>query len=227
MIDNNMAEEKDENKLSPEPTGTKVVSEAVLEEEEEKSSKPSIVAKSVPSRQGIAFRPKFGAPFRSATLESGEFESRLLDLARVVRVSAGGKRLRFRAVVVIGNKMGKVGVGVGKGLDVAQAVEKATRMAKKNILNIPTVEGTIPYPVMAKFGAAQILLKPQRKGKGLVAGGTVRIVCSLAGIKDISSKMLGRTSNKLNNAMATIAALKKLKIEIPEKHATEPIKTGT
>jgi small subunit ribosomal protein S5 len=142
-----------------------------------------------------------------------EFESKLLDLARVTRVSAGGRRFRFRAVVVVGDKNGKVGVGVAKGVDVAQAVEKATRLAKKNLVEVPIVEDTIPHETYSKFGAAQVLLKPQRKGRGLVAGGTVRVICNLAGIKNISSKVLGRTGNKLNNAQATIEALKKLKVK--------------
>ena len=154
-----------------------------------------------------------------------EFESKLLDLARIAKVSAGGRRLRFRAVMVVGNKNSKVGVGVSKGLDVAQAVEKSTRLAKKNIITVPIVNDTIPYEVLSKFGAAKILLKPQRKGRGLVAGGTVRVICNLAGIKNISSKVLGRTGNKLNNAIATINALKKLRIK--ESHATAPVKTGT
>lgn len=140
-----------------------------------------------------------------------EFDSKLLDLARVVRVAAGGRRFRFRAVVVVGDKQGKVGVGVAKGLDVAQAVEKATRLAKKNLVNVPIVEETIPHEVEAKFGPARVLLRPQRTGRGLVAGGTVRIICQLAGIKNISSKVLGRTGNKLNNAKATIEAFQKLK----------------
>jgi len=139
------------------------------------------------------------------------FESKLLDLARVTHVRAGGKRLRFRAAVVVGNGAGKVGLGVGKGRDVQQAVEKATRLAKKNLIEVPLVEGTIPHETYAKFGAAEVLLRPQKRGRGLVAGGTVRIVCLLAGIKDISSKILGRTGNKINNAKATIAALKKLR----------------
>jgi small subunit ribosomal protein S5 len=143
--------------------------------------------------------------------EKEEFESKLLDLARVTRVSAGGRRFRFRATVVVGNKQGKIGVGVAKGTDVAQAVEKATRLAKKNLVDVPIVEDTIPHQVSSKFGAAKVLLKPQRKGRGLVAGGTVRIICTLAGIKNISSKVLGRTGNKLNNAQATIRALKMLK----------------
>jgi len=140
-----------------------------------------------------------------------EFESKLLDLARVTKVTGGGKTMRFRAVIVAGNKMGKVGVGAAKGLDVSQAIEKATRVAKKNLKDIPMSNGTIPFEVEAKLGPSRVILKPQMKGKGLVAGGTVRIICSLAGIQDISSKTLSRTRNKLNNARATMLALSKLK----------------
>lgn len=150
-----------------------------------------------------------------------EFESKLLDLARVTRVTAGGRRLRFRAAMVIGDKKGRIGFGIAKGKDVAQAVEKATRVAKKNLITVPIVEETIPHPVEAKFGAARIMLKPQRKGRGLVAGGTIRIICTLAGIKNISSKIIGRTGNKINNAKATIKALKEL------KHASTSTKTKT
>ncbi len=140
-----------------------------------------------------------------------EFESKLLDLARVARMTAGGRRFRFRAGVVIGDKVRRVGFGMAKGVDVAQAVEKATRAAKKNLIEVPIIQETIPHQVEAKFGAAKILLKPQRRGRGLVAGGTVRVICALAGIKNISSKILGRTGNKINNAKATIAALQKLR----------------
>ena len=140
-----------------------------------------------------------------------EFESKVLDISRVARMTAGGRRMRFRAVVAVGDQKSRVGLGVAKGADVAQAVEKATRAAKKNLISVPIVEGGIPHRIEAKFGAAEVLLKPQKKGRGLVAGGTVRIICSLAGIKDISSKVLGRTVNKLTNALATIEALKNLK----------------
>ena len=144
-----------------------------------------------------------------------EFESKLLDLNRVSHTRAGGKKLRFRALVIVGNRAGKVGVGVASGLDVAQAIEKATYQAKKNVIEIPIVDGTIPHEVEAKFGAARVLLKPQRKGRGLVAGGTVRVICQLAGIRDISSKVLGATGNKINNARATVKALRALKIRAP------------
>jgi len=150
-----------------------------------------------------------------------EFESKLLDLARVSHTRAGGKKMRFRAVVVVGNKSGKIGLGVASGLDVAQAVEKATFQAKKRAIVVSIVEGTIPHEVAAKFGPARILLRPQRKGRGLVAGGTVRIICQLAGIKNISSKVLGRTGNKLNNGRAVISALTKL------KYAAAPIKSNS
>jgi len=158
--------------------------------------------------------------FKKFEKPKDEFESKLLDLARVTRVAAGGRRFRFRTVMVVGDKKGRVGIGVAKGLDVAQSVEKATRLAKKNLIVVPMVEGTIPHETSAKFGAAEVLIKPQRKGRGLVAGGTVRVIASLAGIKNISSKILGRTGNKLNNALATIKAFKKLKIKSEKQHAT-------
>ncbi len=140
-----------------------------------------------------------------------EFESKLLDLARISHTRAGGRKMRFRAVIVTGDKKGKVGLGIAKGSDVQLAIEKATRLSKKYLIEVPIIEETIPYEVEAKVSAARILLRPQRKGRGLVAGGTVRVVCSLAGIKNISSKVLGRTGNKINNARATMEALKKLK----------------
>ena len=161
------------------------------------------------------FHPSFGrAPMRRRGMESRDgFESKLLELARVTRVTAGGRHFRFRAVVIVGNKTGKVGVGVAKGLDVAQAVEKSTRLAKKSLIEVPILKNTIPHEVTSKYSSARVLLKPQREGRGLVAGGTVRVICNLAGIKNISSKILGRTGNKLNNARATIDALKKLRIK--------------
>lgn len=161
-------------------------------------------------------------PAKEPKRKKEEFESQLLDLARVTRVTAGGKKLRFRAVVVVGDKKNKVGVGVAKGKDVARAIEKATREAKKNIIEIPIFAETIPHQVESKFGPARVLLRPQRKGRGLVAGGVVRVICNLAGIKNISSKLLSRSRNKLNNARATISALKKLK-----QHAIKPTETKT
>lgn len=151
-----------------------------------------------------------------------EIESKVIEIRRVVRVRGGGKYLRFRAIVISGDKAGKVGVGVAKGKDVAEAVEKATRLSKRDIFEVPILNETIPHEVYAKYGPAEVLLKPQKKGKGLIAGGVVRVICKLAGIKNISSKILGTTTSKINNARATIKALKKLKI----KHAASPNKTN-
>jgi len=162
----------------------------------------------------------FNSNRRTERRPKDDFESRLLDLARVSHTRAGGRKIGFRAVIISGDKKGKVGIGMGTGQDVAAAVEKATRLSKKSLVEFPIVEETIPFEVSAKAGAARILLRPQGKGRGLVAGGTVRVICSLGGIKNISSKVLSRTGNKLNNARATIEALKKLKVkEIKNKHA--------
>jgi len=139
------------------------------------------------------------------------FKEAVLDLRRVTRVVAGGKRFRFRATVVIGDEKGKVGVGIAKGLDVAQAIAKAKNQAIKNLFTIPLEENTIPYDVEAKFSAARVLIRPAKLGHGLKAGKSVRAVLSLAGIKDASAKCLGRTKNKLTNALATIEALKKIR----------------
>lgn len=157
------------------------------------------------------FKPvrKFG--FSRGGNSKDEYETKLLDLARVTRVTGGGKRLTFRAVVIAGDKKSKIGIGVDKGKDVSQAIEKATSRAKKNMINVVIVGGTIPHQVQLKVGPSEILLKPQREGRGLVAGGVVRAICDLAGIKNVSSKILSGSKNKLNNARATVEALKMLK----------------
>ncbi|MDO8430153.1 MAG: 30S ribosomal protein S5 [bacterium] len=141
------------------------------------------------------------------------FKEKVLDLRRVTRVVAGGKRFRFRVTLVIGDEKGSVGVGVAKGLDVQSAIEKSKRDARKNVIKIPLNKRTIPHEVRAKFSAADVLIKPAVEGHGLKAGGAVRVVLSLAGIKDVTAKCLGRTPNKLTNAMATIKALSQLKVK--------------
>ncbi len=146
--------------------------------------------------------------------EKSEYDQKVLDMARVTRVVAGGRRFSFRATVGLGNKKGKIGVGVGKGLDVSQAVEKAVADAKKNMIVVVLKDGTIPHEIEAKYAAARVFLKPAPKGKGLVAGGAMRIICSLAGIENITAKIISKSTNKLNNARATLEALKKLKIKM-------------
>ena len=141
-----------------------------------------------------------------------EFNEKVLELRRVTRVVAGGKRFRFRATLILGDGKGKIGIGVAKGLDVQSSIGKARVAARKEMTTIRIKDGrTIPHEVEAKYSAARVLIKPAREGHGLKAGGAVRFILNLAGIKDASAKILGRTSNKLTNAMAAIEALKQLK----------------
>ncbi|MCK5211561.1 30S ribosomal protein S5 [Candidatus Parcubacteria bacterium] len=139
-----------------------------------------------------------------------EYEQRIVDIARVTRVMAGGKRMRFRACVAVGNRKGKIGVGLDKGADVSIAVNKAVNQAKKNMIDVPIVNETVPHEIYHKMGAAKVLLKPARKGKGVIAGGAVRIILELAGVKNITSKILG-TNNSVNVAKCTIEALDNIK----------------
>lgn len=141
-----------------------------------------------------------------------DMKEKVLDLRRVTRVMAGGKRFKFRATLVIGDGKGNVGVGIAKGADVSQSVQKAKHDAKKHMIKIQLDNRTIAHEVEAKFSAARVLIKPASQGHGLKAGGAVRVVLSLAGVKDATAKCLGRTPNKLTNAMATIEALKKLRV---------------
>jgi len=142
--------------------------------------------------------------------EKPEFDQQIVDLARVTRVMAGGKRMRFRACVVIGNRKGKVGVGLAKGKDVALAVGKAVKKAEKNIITVNMVNNTIPHEVYIKSGSSKILLKPAPEGTGVISGGAVRTVLDLAGVKNIVSKIMG-TNNKVNNVKTVIEALESLK----------------
>ena len=141
--------------------------------------------------------------------KKSEFKDRVLEVRRVTRVMAGGKRFSFRVTVVVGDEKGKVGIGIAKGLDVATAVQKAIRQGQKNMIPIVLKDNrTILYDVETKYGAARVRLKPARVGHGLIAGGSARSVLELVGIRDISAKILGRTTNKLSNAMATLKALR-------------------
>lgn len=160
-------------------------------------------------------RRGFGAKkFGSRQEKKDEFEQRILDIARVTRVMAGGKRMRFRACVAIGDKKGRVGVGVGKGLDVTLAVNKAVNRAKKEMIEVPIYKDTIPHRVYNKYCAGKMLIKPAGKGRGVVAGSVARVIFELAGVRNVTSKSLG-SNNKLSRSRCVIEALKKLKkIEI-------------
>ncbi len=149
-------------------------------------------------------------PSRSEERVPDEFEQKIIDIARVTRVMAGGKRMRFRACVAIGNKKGKVGIGLAKGADVTLAVAKAVNQAKKDLVTVPIVKQTIPHAIDQKFGAARVFLKPAALGRGIIAGGIVRTIFELSGVNNVSSKVLG-TNNKVNNAKCVMIALRNLR----------------
>lgn len=155
-------------------------------------------------------KPGFRKDRRGAP-EKSEFDQFILDLARVTRVTEGGKHMSFRTCVIIGDRHGRVAFGVAKGKDVQGGVEKAVNQAKKHIIKVPIVKDTIPHQVLSKFKAASILLKPAPRGSGIIAGGAVRVVLELAGIPNVSSKILGKTKNKIALVKATFAALQSFK----------------
>jgi small subunit ribosomal protein S5 len=140
-----------------------------------------------------------------------EWSERVVSIQRVTKVVKGGKKMSFRATVVVGNEQGKVGVGVGKAGDVITAVRKGVTDGKKHVITIPlTSSNSIPHPINGRFGAAKLILRPSAEGSGVIAGGSIRTVLELAGIKNILSKQLG-SNNLLNNARATINGLSSLK----------------
>lgn len=141
--------------------------------------------------------------------EEKQFDERTLHIDRVARVVKGGRRFRFRALVVVGDRKSRVGIGIAKGADVTAAVTKATDVAKKHFVNVPLYKGTLPHEAEAKISGARILLKPASAGTGLIAGGVVRTILEVAGVKNALSKSLGST-NKANTAYATIAALESI-----------------
>lgn len=150
--------------------------------------------------------------------EPREFEQRMLDLSRVTRVTAGGKRMRFRAALAIGDKKGRVGFGVAKGLDVQGAIQKAYTQAKKNLVNVKTINETLPHAYEARFSSTRVLLKPAPKGTGLKSGGAVREILALAGVSNAVSKILNG-QNKINVAKATLKALESM--VVPEGVLTD------
>ena len=144
-----------------------------------------------------------------APQEPKQFEELVINIDRVSRVVKGGRRFRFKALVVVGDRKTKVGVGVAKGADVQAAVQKATDVAKKNLITIPVINETIPHENEVKFSGARVLLKPAAPGTGIIAGGVVRSIIGVTGIRNLLSKSLNST-NKVNIAYATIEALRGL-----------------
>ncbi|MFZ3044006.1 MAG: 30S ribosomal protein S5 [Minisyncoccia bacterium] len=155
--------------------------------------------------------PRTGGRNTRAPRERGEFDQVTIDARRVARVMAGGRRFNFSLVVVIGDRKGRVGVGLGKGVDTALAIDKATRDAKKHLFTVPrTKSGSIPHQVEAKYASSTVEIIPS-KGRGLVAGSAMRTVLDLAGVTDVVTKIHTRSKNKLTIARATVAAMKKLR----------------
>ncbi|MGB9598450.1 MAG: 30S ribosomal protein S5 [Minisyncoccales bacterium] len=141
------------------------------------------------------------------------WETRIVQLKRVAHTRAGGKKIRFRATVAGGNRQGKVGIGIASANDVSEAISKASRLSEKRAIEVPLVNQTIPYEIKTKFKNIVIILKPRKKGQGLRVGTTVKLICELAGIKDLSVKKIGKTSNKMNIAQAMLEALKKIRLK--------------
>ena len=159
-----------------------------------------------------------GGGKRRQQKEPKEFEEAILQIDRVTRVVSGGRRLRFRISVVIGDQKGRVGFGVGKSAEVMVGIQKAVAQAKKNLINVPIFNGTIPHEMNSTFKSSRVLLFPAPEGKGVIAGGAVRRILELAGVKNVLSKIHG-SRNKLNVAVATIKALEGLQNIAP--HGTE------
>ena len=145
------------------------------------------------------------------------FDQKVLQIRRVSKKTKGGDRISFTALVVLGDHKGRVGVGLGKAPGVKSAIQKASRKATRKLVNLPLVDGTIPHSIIAEFSAAKVLLKPAPPGTGVIAGGSVRAVVEVAGVKDIVAKMLGN-NNKLTNVFATMKALEKIE-QLEKKHA--------
>ncbi len=172
------------------------------------------------SQQGDR-RPRRNNDRMQMPREEKIFEEYVINIDRVARVVKGGRRFRFKALVAVGDKKNRVGIGVSKGSDVQSAVAKATDVAKKSLVTIPIANATIPHDVEVKVSGARVLLKPAAPGTGVIAGGVVRSIIGLTGIHNLLSKSLGST-NKVNNAYATIEALRQL---VPADQWLNPPKT--
>ncbi len=184
-----------------------------MAEEQATSAAPAAPVTQVPARpqRHDGGRPPRGprGPRQQLAPEEKQFDERVVHIDRVARVVKGGRRFRFRALVVVGDRKGKVGIGTAKGADVTAAVSKATEVAKKHLVKVILYKGTLPHEVEAKVSGAKILIMPAAPGTGLIAGGVVRTVLEVAGVSNALSKSLG-SSNKTNIAYATIEALQAL-----------------
>jgi len=209
---------------------------ATIKATDDKPKKEAPKTEAKPGKTGGAPGKKFDSKFKGKKgfdkrrgrggrgPEDREFDQKTLDIARVTRVTKGGKRMRFRALVVQGNRKGRVGFGIAKGADVAISVNKAGNRAKKKMIDVPFKNDTIPHEVRAKYAAARVMLKPAVRGSGIKAGGAVRAVLEVAGIPNVTGKIMG-SKNKINNVKATFKALEALvKVESDKKADNKPSK---
>ena len=176
-------------------------------------AKPAFTSARKPyaGRKGGSDKPGGRGPRKFAERPKPEFDQKILSIRRVTRVMAGGRRFSFSVSMLIGDRKGSVGIGLGKSNDTSLAIQKAVASARKNMIKIPlTADMSIKHDVQAKYKASEIFIMPN-KGKGLVAGGAVRDILNLAGIKNVTGKILSRSKNQLNNARATVKAFQKLK----------------
>lgn len=140
-----------------------------------------------------------------------EYSERIISINRVAKVVKGGKRFRFSVLVAVGDGVNKVGIGSGKAKEISDAIRKGVDQAKKNMVELKKVQSTLPHPIVGKFGAAEVLLRPAAPGTGVIAGGAVRAIMELGGVKDVLTKVIGRTSNPINVSYATMEAVKGLR----------------
>jgi small subunit ribosomal protein S5 len=164
----------------------------------------------VPQKGGSGQYDRSSGHRQYAPREADEFETQIISMGRVTKVTGGGKRMRMSVFVVVGDKKGNIGLGNGKALDIKLAQEKAVGFAKRHMVKVTLKGNTIPHEMNVKFGAAKLWMKPAAPGTGIVAGGPVRKVLELAGVKDVLTKQIG-TSNQVSNAYATLLALKTMK----------------
>lgn len=157
--------------------------------------------------------------------DNSGFNEKVLQIRRVSKKTKGGNRISFTALVIVGDGQGKVGVGLGKAVAVNTAIQKGSRLARRDMVNLPLINGTIPHQIHQKFGAAYVMLKPAPEGTGIIAGGSVRAVVESAGVKNIVAKILGN-NNKMSNVFATLKALKaieSLSLIHPNKEQTNVV----
>lgn len=154
--------------------------------------------------------------------EKSEFKEKVVYVGRVAKVVKGGRTFRFSVLVVVGDENGRVGVGTGKASEVPEAIKKATEEAKRNIINVPIVNGTLPHEYTTNFGSSKVIIKPAVEGTGVIAGTAVRPVLELAGVKNVTAKTLGSRNNR-NVVLATMKALKEMRT--PEEVAMARGKT--